>query len=238
MKPPDTKAGSAVLVVLLMLGGLFADVTSCMAEPQWQAGGAVGLLSAKQGSSDPSVPSHLIPGLGGTTFSADLSLDRIVTSRISVGTELTGGADIKGRQSELTARSFGTLNGRHSDTVLVGTVKVNIFTMAVPNGRPGAGLELIGVAGAGPAWRHTEREGLVQELHGGTRMGVSEAFSKVVFAGVVGLDAAASISPKAALLVTAQYNILADDDRDSTGLVQTGAGSRIFRFGLGVRFRF
>jgi hypothetical protein len=70
-------------------------------------------------------------------------------------------------------------------------------------------------------------------------MGVSEAFSKVVFAGVVGLDAAVSFSPKApALLVTARYNVLADDDRDSTGLVQTGAGSTIIRLGFGLRFRF
>jgi hypothetical protein len=171
MKNLQAEVSSAVLPVMLMLCVLFADVISCMAEPQWQAGGAVGLFSAKRGSSDPSVPSHLIPGLGGTSFSADLSLDRIVNSRISVGTELAGGADIKGRQSELTAGTFGTLNGRHSDTILVGTVKANMFTFAFPNSRSGTGIELIGVAGAGPSWRHTEREGLVQELQGGTRDG-------------------------------------------------------------------
>ena len=69
-------------------------------------------------------------------------------------------------------------------------------------------------------------------------MGVSEAFSTVVFAAAVGLDAAVSVSPQTALLASARYNILADDDRDSTGRVQTGAGSTILRFGFGLRFRF
>lgn len=225
----------AIPVFLVTFGCLLCPAGPCMADPQWQTGIAVGMLSAGGGATD----AHLAPALDGTALMVSASIDRTVSARIDVGAEVATGADIRAVQSERTAMTIGAFNGRHRDTVLAGTVKANIWSVAFQNARPGTRFELTGVAGAGPAWRHSIREGVVSTLQPPIiATGTTEDFSKVVFAGVLGIDATAWVSPQAALLFTIRYNMLADDDRDTAGLVQTGAGSTIFRFGIGVRFGF
>ena len=65
-------------------------------------------------------------------FSPDVEVTgppRLVSARISIGAEVTGGTDIKAPQSEQTPSTLGTLNGRHRDTMLAGIVKANIWTL-------------------------------------------------------------------------------------------------------------
>jgi hypothetical protein len=223
-------------IVLAAISELFAAGSSCAAEPHWATDFGIGLSSEGRGRDD---PHHLSPPLDGSTFSGRLSVERMVNERISLGIEVSGSSEITGRQSERTATTIGTLNGRHRDTLATAVVKYNVWTIGVAGGRPGAHIELDAVAGGGPAWRHTVRQGVVSNINQrGTTAGVDEQFASVVPSATVGLDGVFWVNARTALLTIVRYELLADSDRDAAGFVKTGAGTSAVTFALGARFRF
>ena len=225
-----------LLIVLAAASALFGAPSSWAGEQRWATDFSIGLLSEGRGADD---PHHLSPPLDGSTFSGQLSMERTINDRISLGVEISGGPEITGTQSERTATTIGSLNGRHRDTFATAVVKYNLWTRAFAGGRPGAHIELDAVAGGGPAWRHTERKGVVFNINRpSTIAGVDEQFASVAPSVAVGVDGVFWVNARTALLTILRYERLADNDRDAAGFVQTGAGASAVAFGLGARFRF
>jgi hypothetical protein len=208
---------------------LWSAARTCAAQ-QAQAfavGATVGLSSQPQGDSD----RQLGPGLGGDSVGGLLFVDATVSGRVTVGSELSLGAEIKGRQQESVSGGSNSLTSRHHDTIFSGVVKYTALH-AGP-------AQVAAVLGAGLGWRHTVRIGTFRSDQSPfSPTAVDETLSNLVFATTVGFDGVVNFSPRTALVWTGRLHWLKDDDRDPSGLVYRGVASTIVRFGGGVQVRF
>jgi hypothetical protein len=175
------KNDSRALIVAL---GLIVVAATCEAQPAWTVGATAGWSSmiGETGST-------LSPPLKGTTISGAVFLDRATSQRLSIGGEVSVMGDVKGPQTLRVADAFSQYRSRHRDTLALGIVKARVVRSEQ--------LNIAVVAGAGPAWRHTVREGTARGFqNSGIVWSVREDVSSIVFAEAVGADCALSFHSK------------------------------------------
>jgi hypothetical protein len=199
-----------------------------VANAQVAVGLTAGPSSQKEGASD--LP-YLGPGLGGTSLGGVTFLDVALGDHFSLGGEVSLGADIKGSQVRRTIDGPINFSTRHSDTVFSGVTKINVARASK--------VQVNAMVGLGASWRHTVRNGTFRSVVAPiTSTPVEETLSNAVFAATVGFDTMLNVSPHMSMIFSARLHLLNDDDRDSSGVVERGVGSSIFRFGGGALIRF
>jgi len=215
-----------LLLIALLLWSSEAGV--CAAQQEIAVGATAGLFSQQKGDSG---QPYLGPGFGGSNVGGVLFIDADVVGRLSVGGEVSLGADIKGRQQQRASGGSNDFRSRHHDTIFSGVVKFK----ALDAGR----AQVAAVLGAGLGWRHTIRSGTFRsDLPPVSTTPVEQTLSNAVFTTTLGFDGAIAVSPRAALVWTGRFQVLNDDDRGPSGEVRRGVASTIFRFGGGARIRF
>ena len=215
--------------------GLICGVCAPLAaQSRFAAAGAFGFADSVNHHSD----SRLTPNLDGSALTGLVSVDRIVTQRISVGAELSISSEIKGRQQQRTSDRITNFRSRHHDTIASGAIKMNLLTFVPTAHRPDFRVDVAAVAGGGLAWRHTVRAGTSYPFQGSLVTNVEQDFSDVVSAATVGVNGTFVFSSRVAAMLTARYYMLADDDRDAAGVPRRGVNSKLFIFGVGTRFTF
>jgi len=195
-----------------VLGLIFGVCSPLAAQSRFAAAGAFGFADSVNHHSD----SRLTPNLDGSALTGLVSVDRIVTQRISVGAELSISSEIKGRQQQRTSDRITNFRSRHHDTIASGAIKMNLLTF-VPT---------------------AVRAGTSYPFQGSLVTNVEQDFSDVVSAATVGVNGTFVFSPRVAAMLTARYYMLADDDRDAAGFPRRGVNSKLFIFGVGTRFTF
>jgi hypothetical protein len=198
------------------------------ADAQITAGATAGPSTQREGDSD---RPYLGPGFGGTTIGGVAFIDAALAERLSLGGEVSLGADVKGRQTQRTSAGSNDLQSRHHDTIFSGVVKVKT--------PPTLKAQIGALVGLGVGWRRTIRSGTFRsDRPPFSTTPVDETLSNAVLAATFGVDGAIAISPRAAMLFTARLHLLKDDDRDPSGVVRRGVDSVVFRFGGGALIRF
>ena len=163
------KNGSRTLIVALGSRRCY----TCEAQPAWTVGGTAG-WSSMVGQTN----STFSPPLEGTSIAGALFLDRAMWQRLSIGGEVSLMGDVKSPQTLHTADVFSQYRSRHHDTLALAIFKARVMRSEQ--------LNIAVVAGAGPAWRHTVREGTARGNQG--VWNVREDVSSIVFAEAVGAD--------------------------------------------------
>jgi hypothetical protein len=210
------KTDSRTLFVAL---GLIVVAATSEAQPAWTVGGTAG-WSSMVGQTN----STFSPPLEGTSISGALFLDRAIWQRLSIGGEVSLMGDVKRTQTLRIANVFSQYRSRHHDTLALAIVKARVMRSEQ--------LSIAVIAGAGPAWRHTVREGTARGNQ--DVWNVREDVSNIVLAEAVGADCTMSFHSKTALVFSGRYAFLNDHDRD----VARGTPSAGLRIGGGIQWVF
>jgi hypothetical protein len=211
---------AAALVLVCASSGLRA---------QPLVGAAVGF--SRQGAGDSDLP-YLGPPFGGTSLTSMLMLDVPVAPTVSIGGEASIASSISGEQSARVAEGSAQFVSAHRDTIVSANVKV---------GTPFRGrLRAAVVGGVGAARRHTSRIGLVADPFSTRPAASPYAASLTTWVPAIsgGGDAAVQVASKVAILATGRVHLLADKDRDHSGVVRRGVSSVVVRIGAGVQIAF
>jgi hypothetical protein len=162
-----------------------------------------------------------------------VTIDVPVGTTVSLGAEASLAAPISGQQRRRVAGGTAAFVSRHDDTIISMNLKV---------GTPFAGrVRTAAIGGFGVALRHTSRAGTFSQ--GGfssspARSPYSDSLTTLVLAATGGVEVAAHVSERVAILVGGRMHFLVDRDRQPFGVVRRGVSSIIVRLGAGVQVRF
>jgi len=222
-----TMKATRLLVFTLLCCGSFGS-SAAGQTPVVAVGGAVGASFQEEGESD---SPYLGPGFGGTTPALVVFVDGLISSRFTVGGELSWARDISGEQSQRVPGGNNLFVSDHHDTVMSVTAKFNS-----PRD-PAVHAAVVG--GAGVARRHTHRVG---QLFRNSPPFAGPAFEETVTSFVPaltgGVDTVVRLGGHVGVVIAGRLHYLLDDDRQDDGVVERGVSSLIFRFGAGLHVDF
>jgi opacity protein-like surface antigen len=222
--PARTRTRIAVAATVILALAAAAD-----AHAQVSAGAAIGIAYQGEGADD---SPYLGPPFGGTSPAGIAMIDGAVSRRVSLGAEVSLAADVSGTQNQRASGGNNHFVSAHHDTV---------FSAVLKFGSPASDrVRAAVVGGGGIAQRHTDRSGTF-----GTSFAVApitrpfeETVTDYVWALTAGVDVAAAITGRVAILIAGRFHQLKDDDRQPDGVVNRGVSSRCLRAGAGVQIRF